>query len=215
MAINLKVLDLSHHNDGPHGGPIDFKAIYDFGIRGIIHKCTQGTAMVDQQYAIRRQPALDAGLLWGAYHFATNDDVDAQVAHFLTTAKADAATLMALDHEPNNGNQLDLAGAQAFLESGDQQLGRKLVLYSGNLIKEQLGDNENDFFGGHRLWLAQYGPVAKVPNAWDNYWLWQFSGDGVNNQGIHVPGVNAAIASQLDMNTFDGSDDDLTTQWAS
>jgi GH25 family lysozyme M1 (1,4-beta-N-acetylmuramidase) len=121
--------------------------------------------MVDNMYAKRRQAALDVGLLWGAYHFATGDDVDAQVKHFLESAEPDETTLMALDHEPNNGNELDIDGAQAFLESGRDQLGRKLVLYSGNLIKEQLMGS-SEFFGSHRLWLAQYGPVAKVPPAW-------------------------------------------------
>ena len=214
MAINLKVLDLSHHNDGPHGGPIDFAAIAAFGIRGVILKSSQGTGMVDATYAARKQAAADAGLLVGAYHFATNDDVDAQVKHFLDTAQPDTNTLMALDHEPNGGNQLDLDGCQAFLESADQQLGRKLVLYSGNLIKEQLGDQQNDFFGSHRLWLAHYNNNPTWPAAWISPWLHQFSGDGVNSNGIKIPGVNAAQAGQLDMNSFNGSDDDLAAQWA-
>ena len=121
---------------------------------------------------------------------------------------------MALDHEPNGGNQLDLDGCQAFLESADQQLGRKLVLYSGNLIKEQLGDQQNDFFGSHRLWLAHYNNTPTWPAAWISPWLHQFSGDGVNSNGIKIPGVNAAQAGQLDMNSFNGSDDDLAAQWA-
>jgi lysozyme len=209
MAPTLKVLDLSHHNDGPNGGPIDFKAIADFGILGVILKASQGTGMVDATYATRKQAAVAAGLLVGAYHFATNDDVDAQVKHFLDAAQPDDSTLMALDHEPNNGNQLDLDGCQAFLESARDQLGRKLVLYSGNLIKEQLGDKPSDFFGSHRLWLAQYGPVPKVPAAWDSVWLWQFSDGVVNSQGIKVPG----ISGQVDMNSWDGTDDDLAGQW--
>jgi len=108
MTETLKVLDLSHHNDGPNGGPIDFAAIAAFGILGVILKSSQGTAMVDRTYADRRSAALSAGLLVGAYHFATGDDVDQQVAHFLKTAAPDNNMLMALDHEPNNGNQLDL-----------------------------------------------------------------------------------------------------------
>lgn len=213
MTIHLKVLDLSHHNDGPNGGPIDFATIASFGIRGVILKASQGTEMVDQTYASRRQSAAAAGLLVGAYHFATNDDVDTQVDHFIAASAPDSNTLMALDHEPNNGNQLDIDGCQAFLESARDKLGRKLVLYSGNLIKEQL-QGPSEFFAGHRLWLAQYGPTPHVPPAWTAPWLWQFSGDGVNSQGIRVPGVNSAQAGQLDMNSFEGSDDDLTTQWA-
>jgi lysozyme len=217
----LKVLDLSHHNCGPSGDPddpIDFAKVAAFGVKGIIHKASQGTGVVDHKYAERRQDALDAGLLWGAYHFATGDDVDAQVAWFLKCAKPDVSTLLALDHEPNGGNELDLAGARAFLESGSgQDGGRELVIYSGNLIKEQMARGlsaaDREFFAGHRLWLCEYGPRAILPPAWSSYWLWQFSGDGTATHGIVVPGIFAG--GKVDMNTFDGSDDELAAQWVS
>lgn len=205
---NLKVIDISHHNDVS-----SFDQIYDSGIRGVIHKASQGTTNVDGMYEQRRQKALDAGLLWGAYHFATSEDVDAQVAHFLKVAASDATTLMALDHEPYNSNQLDLDGAQAFLESGRDQLGRKLVLYSGNLIKEQLGNTPNTFFGSHRLWLAHYNNKPTWPPAWGKVWLHQFSGDGVNNNGITVPGV--AHGNTVDMDSYTGTDEELANEWAS
>jgi len=204
---NLKVIDISHHNDVS-----SFQQIKDFGIVGVIHKATQGTANVDQMYEKRRQAALDAGLLWGAYHFATGEDVDLQVANFLKVAAPDATTLMALDHEPNNGNQLDLPGAQAFLESARDQLGRKLVLYSGNLIKEQLCNAKNDFFGSHKLWLAHYSNNPRWPAAWDTFWLHQFSGDGINNDDITVPGVSPG--DKIDMDSFPRSDEELTNEWA-
>lgn len=195
----LKVLDISHHNT-----ITSFEKIRAAGVVGIIHKSSQGLAMTDGLYAKRRQAALNAGLLWGAYHFATGDDVDLQVKHFLDSAEPDENTLMALDHEPNNGNQLDLDGAQAFLESARDQLGRKLVLYSGNLIKEQLGSDDNEFFGSHRLWLAQYSPVPRPQASWDKAWLWQYSESG---------SVNGA-GGKLDLNSYAASDEQLTAEWA-
>jgi len=207
MNINLKVLDISHHNSVDPDG---FAKMHDFGVRGIIHKATQGNSYIDPSYARQRQMATDAGLLWGAYHFATGDDVDAQVDHFISVAAPDENTLMALDHEPNGGNQLDLDGAQAFLESARDKLNRKLVLYSGNLIKEQL-TGANDFFAGHRLWLAQYGPAPHLPAAWSSIWLWQFSDGTINKQGLQVPG----ISGQVDMNSYGGGDDSLAAEWAS
>jgi lysozyme len=214
--VSLKVLDLSHHNCGP-GGPdddIDFAALAAFGIRGIIHKASQGASIVDRTYADRREQARAAGLLWGAYHFATGDDPEAQLTHFLEVAQPDAQTLLALDHEPNNGNDLDVDGARAFLDAGRQKLGRQLVLYSGNLIKEQLREPD-EFFGGHRLWLCEYGPRMILPPAWAQAgaWLWQFSGDGVANRDVTVPGL--ARGNTVDMNSFAGSDEDLAAQWAS
>ena len=217
MDVNLKVIDISHHNVGPNGGAIDFEAIAAYGIRGVIHKASQGVGMADRMYDVRRKAALDAGLLWGAYHFATGDDADAQVRQFLRAAEPDDNTLMALDHEPYNGNELDLEGAQAFLESLRDQLGRKPIIYSGNLIKEQTARNPslNGFFGQFRYWLCQYGPKAIVPAAWreTGAWLWQFSGDGVANRGLSVPGLKNG--STIDMNSFAGSDEELAAQWAS
>jgi lysozyme len=211
------VLDLSHHQVGPSGrqnDPIDFEAVAAFGVKAVILKASQGVGMVDKTYADRRKAALDADLLVGAYHFATNDDVDAQVAHFLECAQPSARTLMALDHEPNNGDELDLHGAQAFLESLTDQLGRKPIIYGGSLLKEQTAqdDSLNDFFAGYRLWLSQYGPHAVMPDPWDDYWLWQFSGDGTNSNGIVVPGIYKG--GTLDMNYFKGTDEELAAQWA-
>lgn len=195
----VKVVDISHHNT-IH----DFQAMYDAGVRGVIHKATQGLEYVDPMMSKRKQAVLDAGLLWGCYHFATGDDPEAQVEHFIQTVSPDATTLMALDHEPNNNNQLDLDGAKSFLQALETKLGRKGVLYSGNLIKEQLDDSDgDDYLSQHRLWLAEYGPKAKLPPGWTNYFIWQFSETG------KLPGTDG----KLDLNTFDGGDDDLVKQW--
>ena len=225
MAINLKVLDLSHHNCGPSGDPddpIDFGAVAAYGVKGIIHKASQGTGVVDRKYAERRTAAVAAGLLWGAYHFATGDDADAQVKHFLECANPDANTLIALDHEPNGGNQLDAPGARAWLESCRDQIGGRLPkFYSGSLIKQQnpgLSAGDRAFFGSVPWWLCEYGNTAILtdfnhnPMPWTSYWLWQFSGDGTATHGLTVPGIFAG--SKVDMNTWDGTDEDLATQWA-
>lgn len=205
--INLKVLDISHHNDVS-----DFKAIYDFGIRGIIHKATQGTGYVDNRYAMRRQKAKDAGLLWGAYHFADGSDTDRQLAHFIEAAALEPGDLGALDYEPNTtGATMKLEAARQFLLGYEVARGSKAVLYSGNLIKETLGDKLDTFFGSHRLWLAHYRDVPKIPAAWgDKLFLHQFSGDGVNDHGIDVPGISAKV----DMNSFSGTDEQLAAAWA-
>jgi lysozyme len=224
--VNLKVVDLSHHNVGPRGGSddIDFEAMFAGGIRGVILKSSQGAANVDRTYEDRRQAARDAGLLVGAYHFAESGDVDTEVKNFLNAAQPDAKTLMALDHEAYQGdNNLDLDGARAFLESLRDQLGGRLpFLYSGNLIKEQLGrcddDATRDFFGQFPFWLCQYGPrMVMVDSAgndlpWSKPTLWQFSGDGTGNRGLSVAGVYHG--NTVDMSSFDGSDEELAKVWA-
>lgn len=207
--INLMVVDL-YHGDAV----TSFAAAAKSGIRGIIHKATQGTTIVDSAYAPRRKSATDAGLLWGAYHFATDADVDAQVRHFLRVARPDAATLVALDFEPYSNHTMRLSQARRFLVMIEQKLGRKAVLYSGNLIKEQLGSKVDTFFGSHRLWLAQYGPVPRVQRSWKKPWLWQYSGDGIGPGPHKVPGIPGANG-HLDLDSYDGTPEQLAMEWAS
>src|SRR5262245_36207777 len=121
--INLKVLDLSHFNNA-----ISFEKIYAFGIRGIIHKASQGTGVTDTRYASRRPQAIAAGLLWGAYHFADSSDPVAQAKHFIHVAEPDAQTLVALDFERNEEHTMSIESARAFLKEIELLLGRKAVV---------------------------------------------------------------------------------------
>jgi GH25 family lysozyme M1 (1,4-beta-N-acetylmuramidase) len=67
-------------------GHYQFPARRRRGNLGIIPKATTGATGKDSEYANRRRPVLDAGLLWGAYHWGTNADVSAQVDNFLSVA---------------------------------------------------------------------------------------------------------------------------------
>ena len=78
IAINPLVVDLSHHND-----VADFGKVKAAGIAGIIHKATEAIGFVDNMYAVRRGPAMNAGLLWGAYHFLRPVSIPAQVDFFV------------------------------------------------------------------------------------------------------------------------------------
>ena len=203
--INRKVLDLSHYNT-----ILDWNKIRDAGIVGIIHKSTEGGTYVDKEYAERRQQAIAAGLLWGAYHFGNATEVEEQVQNFLKNVDWENwPTLLALDYEPNQKSQMSLDQARVFMQRVYEITKQMPVLYSGNLIKEQLGSREDQFFGSHRLWLAQYGSMPSVPAAWDTYWLWQYSDGAAGPEPKNCPGVN----SPVDTNSFLGSDQDLANQW--
>jgi lysozyme len=195
------VIDISHHNTVN-----DFAALKAAGILGVIHKCTQGANYVDPMYATRRKLATDAGLLWGAYTFNTAEPVVLQVKQFLSHAEPDAQTLMCLDFEDNPSSNMSLAQCRQFLGSADTQLGRKLVLYSGNRIKDLMGNQIDHVLGSHRLWVPQYGPVAKTQASWaGRWWLWQYSESG------RLPGTDGAI----DFNLYGGTPDQLAAEWAS
>jgi lysozyme len=209
VRIQFLVVDLYHGDE-----VISFARAKRAGIRGIIHKASEGADIVDPAYAARRQRVLNDGMLWGAYHFGTGADVDDQVNNFLRAAAPDDDTLVALDFESNGQDTMSLDQARQFLTAIETRLGRKAVLYSGDLIKEQLGDQVDPFFGSHRLWLAEYGPVPRVPASWSQAWLWQYSGDGIGPDPKTVVGIPGA-GGGLDCNSYTGSPADLAAEWAS
>jgi lysozyme len=197
------VTDLSHHNQ-----VTNMKAVYDAGIRGIIHKATEGTYYKDATYKARRQWALDNGLLWGAYHFCHSGPVEAQVNYFLDYADPDGTTLLALDFEENTKGTMSLAQAKQFLQLVRDKTGQKPKLYGGSLLKEKLGKTADPFLASHRLWMPQYGPKATLPVGWHTYWLWQYTGDGV---GPAPHGVKGITGNAIDLNAFGGKD--LKQEW--
>lgn len=187
------------------------------GILGVIHKATTGATGKDKKYAQRRKAALAAGLLWGAYHWGTAAPVAAQVENFISTATPDNNTLVALDYETTKGNQMTLAQAREFLTLINQRLGRKAKIYSGNLLKEQLGNKVDAFFGSHRLWLAHYNPNPVCQKSWSKAWLWQYT-DSPNNPNLQpssIPGIPGDAKGNLDCDSYDGTAQALKAEWAS
>ena len=211
-TISFHVVDL-YHNDNV----TSFATAAANGTWGIIHKATTGGTGTDPAYAGRRQQALDAGLLWGAYHWGTaHEPVSDQVDNFLNTAQPDENTLVALDYEETQGNQMLLAQAREFLTLLYEQLGRQAVLYSGGLIKQQLGNTVDPFFGSHRLWLPQYGTMSPVVQAsWKTYWLWQYTDSKTGTQPNSMPGIPGDSNGNLDCNSYLGTQEQLAAEWAS
>ncbi|WP_213881618.1 glycoside hydrolase family 25 protein [Pseudomonas sp. dw_358] len=204
------VIDMNH-NDGV-GSFAQAKAA---GLVGVIHKATTGQHGQDDQYAERRQQALDAGLLWGAYHWGTAADPITQVDNFLRYAEPDAHTLVALDFEATPGNQMTLDIAQRFCEEIFNRLGRRPVIYSGSTLKGYLGSTSNAFFAQHRLWLAQYGSHPTVQRSWESFWLWQYTDGDVGPPGCRaVAGILGDAKKRLDCNHFAGDAATLAAQWA-
>jgi hypothetical protein len=118
MPMIPRVIDISHHNTVK-----DLKATASAGVWGVIHKASQGRAYRDPDYAGRRKLAAAAGLLWGAYHFNTGDDVASQVDNFLKAAQPDPNTLLVLDYEDNRPSQMSIKQAVQFLHLIEQKDG--------------------------------------------------------------------------------------------
>jgi lysozyme len=196
------VVDLSHHNANP-----DFVAAKAAGLVGVIHKASQGTGFTDSKYDSRRKAALKAGLLWGAYHFATGADPDAQVKQFIKSAAPDGTTLLALDFEANTqGSSMTLSQAKKFLKALEQQTGQHPKIYTGSFMFDTVGKKPDPDFAKYKLWWARYGASPEIHPTWSEFFLWQYT-DGhsgpkphqVNGIGFsdcdHFAGDGAALAA--------------------
>lgn len=205
MAIVRRVLDLSHHNT-----VTDLQAVKDAGIWGIIHKATEGTGYRDDKYPGRKKGFLELGLLWGAYHFVHPGNVQGQVDYFLNYAGIDDTTLYALDWEQSSTGTMNEAQAEEFMHYLEQRTGRKGVVYSGNVAKEQI-HGVNTYLGSCRLWLAQYSNTCQTQASWHgDVWLWQYSDGQVGPQPHGCPGVTGYV----DTNSWTGTQDELRTEWS-
>jgi GH25 family lysozyme M1 (1,4-beta-N-acetylmuramidase) len=184
-------LDLSHHNTLDKDWAAQLKAA---NIVGVIHKATQRDNYSDDTYAQRKQEALAAGLKWGAYCFMEKGDGIAQADYLLEIAGLDDVTRYVCDWEDYGDGGSKTATPQqvaAFLDRIDVRTGRYCTIYSGNTAKEQLGDEVDEFFALHPLWIPRYSTSKPVPQAsWGvEYWAWQFTGDGKGSTPHTAPGV--------------------------
>lgn len=193
------VIDLSHFNT-----VTSFAEVKQGGIVGVIHKATQGTGWSDPTYASRKQEALAAGLLWGAYHFGTNTDGAEQAKYFLSIVNPGPQDLLALDFEENPSSQMTIAQAEQFVTEVFNQTGRYPGFYSDALAGNMLGGKQDSILANCWFWRAQYGSSApSVPPTWSTWTMWQYTQTG------SVPG----ISGNVDRDTFNGSLEGLEKLW--
>lgn len=195
------VVDLSHHND-----PVDLSKLRAAGIIGVIHKATQGLGTPDAKYKARRVAARKIDLLWGAYHFGTDDDGVAQADNFLEAAGDTTDMVLCLDFEkdPGRPSSMNLDEARAFVNRIHDVTGRYPVFYSGDFIKERLGEKIDPVLSKCWFWLAQYGSNAEVPPNWSKWTLWQYTDGKLGPQPREVEGVG-----HFDRDLFNGSEAEL------
>ena len=172
----------------------DFAGMVREGIAGVIHEATFPRLERDAKYAERQRAALEAGLLWGAYHFGDATNPIAQADHFLravTAARVDnpekprSGVLLVLDFEKNGhypGGSMSVAQAVAFVERIKERTGKYPGLYgSENRLRQMLSGAS----ATHRrilkncwLWIANYHAEPRNTAPWDSWHLWQYTGDG-------------------------------------
>jgi GH25 family lysozyme M1 (1,4-beta-N-acetylmuramidase) len=182
-------IDISHHNPSP----ISFAAIKDSGIPAVIMKATQGVKNKDKEFPKRILPALDSGLLVGAYHYGTVANVIDQCDNFLEVIE-DYNLLRVLDFErtkPDDPNKMLLSQAEDFVQNLFNISGKYPVLYFGEYLKSLASKVSSASPIKQCIpWVAQYGP--KITNFPLSIWtngpvLWQYTDKG------KVPGIKGNV----------------------
>lgn len=197
------VIDISHWET-----VTDFKALKKAGIQAVICKATEGLYYTDDTYTRYVKEAREAGLLVGAYHFGTSENVEDQVNRFLArVGRSNTDVLLALDWEPNPRGRnwtMTLEQAKQFCTLIFEKTGRWPVLYSGHTVKEALGFKHKDpVLANCRLWIAHYSEKPTWPyGTWPKLWLHQYSESG------RLPGIPD---DDVDLNFYAG--DDLSKDW--
>jgi lysozyme len=197
--VDKKVIcvDLSHFQTR-----FNFQDFKDSGGLGVILKASQGTSIRDSDYSTFRRKALAADLAVASYHFLHPDDMTAQAQFFLDIVNPRPSERVIADHENRQGlPPPSLDNLVTFLQAiHDKRPDLQLTVYSGHVIKEQLGSTSNDWLAKNTsLWIAQYTTQPKLswPTAtWPTWSLWQYTDSG------EVTGFNRP----LDCNRFNGSD---------
>jgi lysozyme len=194
------IIDLSHHNS-----VTDWQAIKDAGMLAVLHKASQGSSYVDPTYHSRKQAALAAGLLWGAYHFGESGNPTVQADHFLRTVQPEPTDLLVLDWEEYIDTTMRLSEAEIFVHHVAERIGRVPGLYSGQaFLTEQVQRRQRSVLQGCWLWLARYSSeLPVVPQLWPTWSLWQYTDSGT------VPGVEGPC----DRNKFNGDEAGLYRLW--
>lgn len=184
------VIDLSHHNPTP-----DWAKLKGGGVAGVIHKATESYNYTDPMLFKRAKAAMDAGLLWSTYHFLRPGSMEDQIAFYLKTIDPVPGERVCLDFEDDDMTLDELRQAVQLLQADPRDL--QVTIYSGNTIKDKLGDAHDPILATTSLWIAQYtsGSAPSWPTAtWPTWSLWQWTDRET------IPG----ISSPVDGNRWNG-----------
>ncbi len=222
-----KQLDTAIVIDAFYNNSIDWAEMRkDARVAGIIHKATEGDDFNDPAYSTRRQTAKALGYKWGSYHLLKKGDPVKQANFYLATIGNSAGEIMALDVECTTYSK---CGVEKYRVSADEiktflnvikeKTGRYPIFYANQSVVLDLSQNHanDEILTKTQLWYARFkSHVTDFPvGIWKKYKFWQFSSEincADDKECLYrVPGT----LSDMDINVFNGTVDELKTNWAS
>jgi len=210
----------------------DFAGMKREGILGVIHEATYPRLERDTKYLDRQIGALQAGLLWGAYHYADGTDPVRQADHFLSVVSSSwsqagsavrgPGVLLVLDFEKNGhypGGTMRADQAVAFIERIRERTGVYPGIYGSEYYLRQALNSPKVSAAQKKtltncwLWIANYHKEPRATAPW-NYWaLWQYCGDGKCGLPRSAYPISVANIKRAERNIFRGNQSDLQDFW--
>ena len=187
----------------------DWGKVSDAGYRFAFLKATDGMAGTDPSFKVNLPACRRARVLAGAYHFFRPlEPFGAQAEAFLTQAQG--VSLAALDlewtktavHEVEDWDQVSADSRMNYVRGWLEQVeaaGVTPVVYTSTAFIQQYLSGA-DFLSRYPLWIPRYADSAgELPAPWAKWTFWQHSCMG------RVEG----IVGKVDLNIFDGSEEEL------
>ena len=199
----VRGIDVSHFQ-----GVIDWAQVAATGIKFAITKATEGATVKDNQFNANYAGIQANGMIRGAYHFFhPSQNAQAQAANFLSQVKAlapgDLPPALDVEVNDNQGASVIINGVRQWLQAVEAALGRQPMIYtSASFWNANLGGTGE--FSDCPLWVAHYtfNPQPNIPNGFASYAIWQFSELGT---------IDGVSGNNVDLDRFNGSEDDLRT----
>ena len=153
-------------------------------------KATEGTSYTNRYFKAQYGGSRDAGMLHGAYHFASPNGSSgkAQAAYFVKHGgawKADGKTLpgvLDIEYNPYGSTCYGLSKAAmvrwvtSFTKEYKARTGRDAVIYTTNDWWKRCTGSSKAFNRTNPLWVARYSSsVGTLPGSWPFYTFWQYT----------------------------------------
>jgi GH25 family lysozyme M1 (1,4-beta-N-acetylmuramidase) len=175
-------------------GSVDWSSVAANGGRFAYVKATESTSYVNPDFAQQYNGSYAAGLIRGAYHFATPDTSSgaAQADYFIAHGggwSKDGKTLpgmLDIEWNPYGATCYGLSASSmvnwilAFSNEYHAKTTRWVTIYTATSWWSQCTGNTGDFSSTNPLALANYnGSPGTMPYHWPTQTIWQYADSGV------------------------------------
>ncbi|MEU6777506.1 lysozyme [Streptomyces sp. NPDC046759] len=187
-ATEIEGVDVSSYQ-----GNVNWPTLWGSGVRWAYTKATEGTYYTNPNFTQQYDGPYNAGMVRGAYHFATPDKSGgaAQADYFLAHGggwSKDGKTLPGvLDIEWNpygsdcygksKGDMI--AWIRDFLNRYKSRTSRDAIIYTATSWWTSCTGNYAGFAPSNPLWIARYASTAgTLPSGWSYHTMWQYTSTG-------------------------------------